>query len=175
MATIKGDGKTLIMIFVGLIMAIVLLISISDQTFLLTNEITVTNATVTVSATSNLTDINGRTLVTGIEIYNATNASHAAADDLLARTNITFVTNLGSTGLQTVQLQVANVQGNTIWFGQNVNVSYTAEPDGFLPSTADRSIILLVVLFGALATLIFVIVMLLKNDTSFSQLVKVRR
>ncbi len=174
MATIKGDATTFIMIFVGLIMGIVLLISIADQTFLLTNEIIVTNDTITLSSTNNFTDITGRTLVTGIEIYNATNGTHTAITNLLTQGNVTFVTRLGASGLQTVQLLI-NETVDAGLSGSRVNVSYIAEPDGFLPTTADRSIILIVVLFGALALLVFILIMLLKNNTSFSELVRMGR
>ena len=63
------------------------------------------------------------------------------------------------------------VPGNQIWQGVEVNVSYTANPDGFVGGGA-RNVTLLITLFSALAILVFVIVMLFKPETSLSQLMK---
>ncbi len=167
MGTIKGDGITLIMIFVGVTIAVVFLGSIADQAFLETNSITISNSTVTPSTTGNGTlDLTGREFLSGALVTNSTTGQ------VMSVQNFSINTTTGASGLLTVTLttydQGLTNPGNT---SGSMNVSYVANPDGFLGG-ASSNIILLTIILAALAIVIFTIVMLLKNDTSFSRLVK---
>lgn len=164
MAELKSDGKMIFLIFIGTIITIVFLSAISDQVFTETNTFTNLNETVTGPAINGTVDLIGRELVTSLNVINASNATSA---DLLAQ-GIALQTGISSTtGLLTVQLSL-NDSGSE-YVGQPINASYIYNPDGYVSNGGARAITLLIVLFGALAILVYVVVILFKEG-SFSKL-----
>lgn len=159
----KSDTVVFIMIFIGVIIAINFLVPISDQIALNSRTITITNNTVTAPEVNETLDLIGRELINSIEIYNASNLTPGITGAFLS-------TKLGSAGLLTVQLTLNDSAAT--FAGQDINVSYTANPDGYLSSGATRSINNLNILFGALAILILILVMLIKDGVSFGELVR---
>ena len=134
----------ILMIFIGLIIAVVLLQSVADQVFNTTTTLTATNDTITTPANGATASINGRTLI-GTAIV--TNGSAQVPS-----TNVTVATALVS-GAETITVTVNNASFANL----ALNFSYDFEPDGFLQLSSARSITILVTLFGALAALIFVV------------------
>ena len=166
MANNSGDFKAVIAIFVGLIIAIVLLASISDSIFEQTNTITVTNESVVVGAINVSVGTTGRDLVGVGTVSNSTNASQDPFTGLIVgEGNIN--------GAKTVFLTANDTASALV--GSTVNVSYTANPDGFIPESGARSITLLIIIFGALAALIFIIVVLIKEGSFRDIMSKNRR
>ena len=162
MVSFDTDGKAIFIIFIGAIITIVLLGSIADQIFGETNTITITNVTVTAAAVNTTLDITGRDILTIIEIYNATNAT--------IQSYIGNGTNIQSgisttTGLRSVQFILNDTGAGPSIAGTTVNISYTANPDGYLSDSGSRSIANLIPLFSALAILIFLLVVLIKEGT----------
>ncbi len=148
---LKGDGMAIIAIFVGAIIATVLLASIADDVTAQRNTIEITNISVTLDATTNVTvDLEGRELLTLLELYNTSTTTGACPSCTVATTVST------SSGL----LSVTITTNDTGVQGTAYNVSYTANPDGYLSEGTSRNVINLVVLFGALAIFVFVIVVL---------------
>ena len=161
----QNDFTALIAIFVGLIIATVLLASVADSVFEQTNTITVTNESVVVGAINVSVATTGRDLVGVGTVSNSTNASQGQFLGLIVgEGNIN--------GAKTIFLTANDTASDQV--GETVNVSYTANPDGFLTESGTRSIVTLVVLFGALAALVFIIVVLIARG-SFSQIMSKNR
>lgn len=153
----KSDMKMILIIFIGLIIATVFIASIGDQIFLETNTFNQTNFTVTAPA------INGTVLLTGRELVPGTTPIVRNATNFELQNAGIFVTDGLINGVKTVFLSV-----NDSGFPSNassVNVSYNFNPDGYLSDSGTRSITLLILIFSALAALIFVIVQIWKNDS----------
>ncbi|KKN69652.1 hypothetical protein LCGC14_0439550 [marine sediment metagenome] len=158
MANFKGDGGMIFLMFFGLILVATLIIPIADQVFVETNTFTNTNETVTIPAVNETLDLGGRTLLTSVSVVNSTGFE---VDGMFLQTGFT------NGGLRSVQLTIN--QTASAEAGNSGNVSYTYEPDGYV-SGGTASITLLIVLFAALAGLVFVVVALFGND-SFKKLI----
>ncbi len=156
MTSFKMDGKALLIVFIGAIIAVTFLQTIGDSVFAQTNTATVINVTVTAPAINATLDLTGRTLIGTGTIVNASNAS-STSNGLIIQTG------RGSSGLESVQLTLNDTASD--FAGTLVNVSYNYEPDGYLQEGSTRSIAILIVLFGALAILIFVIIVLIKDGS----------
>lgn len=167
MGDFKGDGKLIFMIFIGAIIALVFMAPIADQIFSTSNTINIVNTTITPSSVGNGTvELLGREFVSGGIVTNATNGQ------ILNNANYSINTTAGSSGLLTVSLVrydgslgLPNATGD-------VNVSYIANPDGFVGDGASRSILALVLIFAALAIVIFVIARLFDPDSSAGRLIR---
>lgn len=155
---LKGDGKAIFTVFVGAIIAIVFLASIGDAVFDQSNTFTLANATVTAPATNASVAIEGRELIGTPTVVNDTNSSQQDLQDVGV-----FIDERVINGVKTVALTV-NQTGDAFG-GVAVNLSYTFGPDGFLERSVDRSIVALIVLFGALGVLVFVVVVLIMTGS----------
>ena len=153
------------MIFLGTIITIALLSTIGDSVFLQTNTFSVANVIVTAPAVNATLDLTGRTLIGTGTVANTTNASTNTS-------GVVIQTGTGTGGLQSIQLSVNQTANN--FAGKSVNVSYTFQPDGYLSSGVSRSVIILVVLFGALGIFITVVVILL-GDASMGKIIRGER
>lgn len=164
----KSNVTIFIMVFIGVIIGTVFLSSSSNQTAAQSTTLNIVNQTITLSSTSNFTEITGRELIAVTEIYNATGVTQ----NLLSQGNVTLVSALGSDGLLSVNAKVNDTTGK-IFLGRAVNVSYTANPDGYVggaAGTINRSTLI----FGALGILIFAIVVLLFTSPEYRKLVGLR-
>lgn len=153
----SSDGKMIFSIFIGAIITIVFLSSIADSVNLQTNTRSVANETVTSGAVNVSVDVTGRDLIGLAVIKNATNST--AID--LEGTGVNVITGINN-GIQTVQLIVNDTGSN--FAGQPLNLSYTYNPDGFVTDSGARSIVLLIVIFGALAIVVTVIAFLFRGS-----------
>ncbi len=160
MADFKGDGKAIFAVFIGAIIAATLIVAIADQVNLTTNTFNVDNVTVVVPAVNATLDLTGRGLVTRVFI---TNTSSTNASNLINIPQLTLQTGTGTNGLRSVQLFTNDSSTNDV--GNSVNVSYTYEPDGYISDVSGRAVTNLILLFGALAILIFVIVIFIRDGT----------
>lgn len=151
------DGKAIMMVFIGAIITATLLATIADSVFTQTNTASITNETVTAPAVNATLDLTGRTLISSVLVINASNESSPNNNGLILQTSV------GSSGLNTVQLTLNDTAVD--YAGVSVNVSYTYEPEGYLQDGASRAVALLIVLFGALAILVFTIVIFIKEGT----------
>lgn len=159
MASLKGDMKVFFAIFIGSLIAIVFLASISDSIFTQTNTFDRFNETVTAPAVNGTLDLTGRELVgTGI----AKNATNITGSDL---TNLgVFVqSGTGSNGLLTVQLTLNDT--GVAFAAKSINVSYEYNPDGYLSNSGARSIATVSLIIFALAILMFVIMRFMKEGS----------
>lgn len=151
----KSDTRMIFMIFFGLIIATTLIVPIANQINAQTETVTTINQTVTAPAINATLDLAGRSLITQIEVINASNGSSTNAGMFLQ-------TGFGTSGLRTVQLTLNDAASN--FSGTSVNVSYTYEPNGFV-SGGSASLMLLVLIFAALGALIFAVVILFQGDS----------
>ncbi len=160
MADFNSDGKAIMAIFIGAIIAIVFLATIADSIFTQTNTFESINTTVTMPSINGTLDLTGREIVSTIEIYNATNASQSETTELNGSSLVTGITR----GLNTVQLTIDDDSGAR-YAGSEVNISYVYLPEGYVSDSSARAVTRLITIFGALAILIFVIVVLIKNGS----------
>ena len=154
MVNFKSDTKVFLAIFIGVMITATFLIGISDQTFEQTTIRTFTNVTHTAPAINVTLDIAGRTLVSSIEAYNGSGTS-------CLNLGCNLQTQIGSNGLETVQLIINDTVAHTVNIsGLSINVTYTAEPDGYAQNSGTRGITSLILIIAALAILVTVIVIL---------------
>lgn len=159
------DGKMIFNIFIGGIITIVLLSSAADQVFLQTNTDSRSNATVTAPVVNGTLDLLGRSLVAGTTPI-VTNASNVSGLDLQG-TGVTIISGTSATtGLLTVQLTVNDTE--SAFGAQSVNITYSYVPDGFLNDSGARSISTLIIIIGALAILVSIIVFLWPSVSKLS-------
>lgn len=161
MVNTNGQITFVIILFIGLIVTSAMLIDIANQQELITGSFEVNNGTVTVPAINATVDLTGRDLIEEITILNETTVASVDVVGLALQRGI------GTNGLLTVQL-FANDTSSAIT-GNGVNVTYTYRADGFV-GNGNVAVTRLILLFAALAMLIFAIVMLFKSP--FAELLK---
>ncbi len=156
----SGDLKAILIVFIGLIVTAVLISTIADTTFTQTNTLSVENVTATVAAVNATTDLKGRTLLsTGTQdVYNQSGAS------ITVIPNLTLITGISTTtGLQSVQLFTHDNATDLV--GLSVNVTYSFEPDGYANNSGTRSITALILIFAALAMVVFILIPFIKDGS----------
>lgn len=152
-----GDLKAIFLIFIGLIIAATIMVPIANQTNLETNTFSVTNVSATVPSANGVTDLTGRQLVgTGTATVNG-----VESENLTIRTAISPIT-----GLLSVQLFANDTTDPSI-----VNVTYDYQPDGYVSDVGGRAVTNLILLFAALASLVYVIT-ILYQEGSFGKLIR---
>lgn len=161
MATLKGDGKMIFLITIGAILALAFMTPIANSVVGSTDTISVTNNTVTSPAVNSTAFLNGRSLEGTMLITNTTNA------DITSQFDTTNKLNNGLLSVAITANDTTAAQGNT---ASPINVTYTAQPDGYLSDGGARSTLTLVIIISALAILFVVIQYLFDKDTSFSKM-----
>jgi len=157
MATLKGDGTSFFQILIGALIALAFIGSIATAILGTTTTEQQTNITIAVPAAGEATDLYGRELIDIIEIYNET-------DEDMTQENITLRTAISdTTGLLTVQIYQNGT--DSIYNGDDANISYTFKPDGYLNLAGARGVHALTIIMSALAILVFVIVVLIKQGS----------
>ena len=154
---LKSDGKMILMLFIGVIIAVALYSVIADSVTsgtVVSN--TFTNQTVTAPAVNTSLELTGRDLV-------GTGSSRNATAPIT--TGFSIREEIGTDGQKSVVLHV--FQNGSFHAGNATNLTYTSVPDGSVTGGA-RSLFLLVIIFGAIAIMVFGVVMLFKG--SFSKL-----
>ncbi len=149
------DIKVFFGIFIGVILAIALLSPAADTVFNSTNTFNQTNLSVTAPA------INATLTLTGRSLTGATPSIINATGTELQSLGMD-VTDGIINGVQTVFLQV-----NDTAFPSNgtaVNLTYFFVPDGNVPGAAG-TVLSLVILFGTLAVLFFVVLKVMKEGS----------
>lgn len=158
---LRGDGKAFMIIFIGALIVITLLAGFSDDIYEQRNTRTYHNVTYTGPAVNSSIDLAGREFVSsdGVFINNGTATSCNS-------TSCVFSSGISaSTGLMTVKLSIDDRGAGAGFAGASLNVSYIAEPDGYLNTSGARSIQGVVLIMSALAILVFIIVVLFKESS----------
>ena len=162
MVNFQGDGRAIFKVFIGAIFALALIAVIANSISTQTTTDAAINVTVTAPEINETLDLTGRTLILGGDIINATN-------NTLTSLGMILQTGVGTSGLQSVQLILNDT---AVGFnGTSVNVSYTYQPDGYLDNSGARSIAFVTLIFSALAIMVFVIVIFIK-DGSLGNLIR---
>ena len=151
MVKLNMDVKVFFTIFIGVIIGVVLLSSAADTVFLSTNNFNQSNATITTPAVSVVTAIEGRELVGTAAVWNGS--------FLVPSSNVT-VSDQNLNGTQTVTVLVENASFASV----PLNFSYVFVPDGNVPGVGG-TVLRLVLIFGSLAILIFVIFKVVKEGS----------
>jgi len=154
----KADGKAILIAFIGAIIATTLIVSISDQTTLMTSDRKINNGTVTALAVNTSLDLTGRDLVGTPVTGNASVAGN------LQNNGVTIAEGFTSGGLRSVQLTLNDTAA--AYVGKSINTTYSYRPDGHVGTgTGAISITQLIVLFSAIGVMIFVVVMFIREGT----------
>lgn len=155
MVKLNNDVTVFFAIFIGVILAVVLLSAASDSIFSSTTSLNVTNNTVTAPSTNNSVAVTGRDLTSQTyDIWNLSNGTEGFPFLVDTDGNVTLQEEIIN-GAKTVTLLVN--QNGSAYSQLPLNITYNFNPDGFVSGTGG-TILALVVLFGALAVLIFVVV-----------------
>lgn len=153
MASFKADGKMIFMIFVGAIITVVFLATIANSIFAQTNLVTVTNETETAAAVNSSITLTGRSNTTAITVVNASDGTDWTANFTVSSTD--------SDGDLGIFLFTRDVTGAG-FAGESINTSYTYQPFGYIQDSGSRSVTNLIVIIGALAIVVFIIVVMFK-------------
>lgn len=155
MENFQGDSRAVFKVFIGAIIALSFMLVIGDSIFTQTNTATQGNITVTAPAINATTDLTGRTLINSINVLNATDNTTAIG--------VSLQTGIGTDGLNSVQITVNDTA--SAFVGASIRIAYTYEPDGYLSNSGTRAIAVLILIFGALAIMVFVIVIFIKDGS----------
>lgn len=147
-------------IFIGIIVALILLGGISPFLGVTRNSVTAVNHTYTIANTTTPTDLAGQELLSTPIVTNAT----ADADVITATGNYIIDEGISATtGLKTVQF-VWDVAGSNRSGMTAINISYDYGADGYIENSAGRSMVLLIPIFAALAIIVFALSPTLRSD-----------
>ena len=162
MANVKSDGKILLTMFVGVIIALTLVSPIADNIFNSTNTLTYLNATFTMPTTANTsTTITGRELITGLAITNATVPN---STDLIGPAKFIILRTGNVSGGYRVELFMNDTAVAKGYAGRSVNVSYSFKPEGYTDSSGTQGIMRVILIVVALAVLVYSIVVFMQSD-----------
>lgn len=152
-----------ILVFIGVIISLAFFTPTGNEVTRITNTLVARNLTVTAPTTANgsVQLSLGREVLSTIQILNQTNSSQNA-------TALVIQTRFGNDGL----LHPFLVRNDTANPFATVNVSYTANPDGFIDGVSG-SMANLIGLFLVLGLLVYVIVMIIKSE-SFQNIIRGR-
>lgn len=146
----KGEVEIgqIILLFVGIIVALVLFVAASQQITTVVDLSVVTNSTITFPTNTTALALNGQ----AVSNFVALNATSAV---VVPSTNYT-ITNYAISNTGTLQATIIGLGANPHG-GKTVNVSYTYEPLGYAKESASRTITELIVILSALAIAAWVI------------------
>lgn len=166
MASFKSDGKMIFMIFVGAIITVVFLAAIANSVVPQTEIQTFTNLSITTAAVNSSTTLTGRANTTAITVVNASDGTDWTVNFTANTTDID-----GDLGIFLVTTQDAGLAAQN---ATSANVTYSFEGSGYLQDSSSRSVTVLIVFFGALAIVVFVIVVMFKNSPILEKMRKAR-
>ena len=141
---------TLLMIFIGIIVALALFGGTFEPIGNMLNIKTITGETVTTAAVNQSIILTGRENTTVITVINASNSSQ----DWTANFDVTTKNSAGSLAILLTTSQVAGDAGQNL---TNANVTYSYKPQGYNDSSGSRGIIGIILIFLALAIAVSVI------------------
>ena len=161
----------ILLAFIAALVGLVLTQTIASNISGFTDTIFANNTTFTLASfpTVNITDMTGQEYIstTAAQISNSSNDTQA----LIATTNITIAEGISATtGLKSVQATVLD----TVWSGQDVNITYTYGPDGYVDNAAGRSVSNLILIFLAIGIAVVVLAVTMRPEL-MSTLDKLRR
>jgi hypothetical protein len=136
----------IMIVFIGVLVGVILFQTIAQDVGSSTNLITTDNLTLTVGAVSLPVDVVGQTLSGTPTVRNSTGGVGA----FTIRDGIDYVINetvSTSTGVKTISFFPLTANATS----QDVNITYTYGPDGYIEDSGARSMALLIPIFFALS------------------------
>ena len=152
----KGEGNinVLIMIFVGVIVALVLYQAAAGFIGQTTNTATMINGTYTMPAVGSTTDLVGQ------ELLDTPLVQNRSGSNVVPTTNYTIAETVSRVdGLKRISITTLNGP----WASRSVNISYGYGPEGYIDDSGGRAIMPLILILGAIAIAIFVLVPTFRN------------
>lgn len=162
-ALLKGDGAAIMTLFIGVIIAVVMIGSIADSVDPTTGLRRADNVTFTAPngpiGGTNITILNdtGRAVDTS-EV--TTIIINATASDTISTGNFTVYNDIVS-GESVIRIGTNNGDYN----GSSMNITLGYQPYGYLSLSSARSVATLITLFASLAIVVFSLVMLIKKGS----------
>jgi hypothetical protein len=154
-AQMAGVGA-LIMMFVAIIVGVVLLQSSAQNIGSSINTVAVVNESLGVASNSTTVYLTSYKSISDVVVINNSNGA------IVPATNYTVTNNVVYNGQEAVSILP---KATTAYAGYQWNISGTAQPLGYVPESGSRTIVGLIVLFGALAIAIIVLGPSLKEIT----------
>ncbi len=136
----------ILVVFIGVIVALVIYTAISTQVGVITTTIDPVNVTYTAPAAGATIDLNGQELIGTPVVTNETGGVIVVA-------NYTIAEGISSTTSQKSILFTTDADSEI--GGQTINVSVEYGGEGYIASSSGRSIALLIPIFAALAIVVF--------------------
>ncbi len=147
---------SILVVFIGVIVALVLIPAIGEHAGTVTTTQRVNNVTFTFPANNTNLDLTGQEIITVHNIFNATGGEVIATANYTVREIVST-----TTGVKTIN--IIGIDGNNAYAGQSANISYTYGSDGYADSAAARSVTDLILIFAGLAVAIFALVPTLRS------------
>lgn len=156
-----GQIGVIIMVFIAIIVGTILMIGSAQNIHPFRNTVPVANDSVSSAATATAVNLQGQA-ATDVVVYNGTN------DLILLAGNYTVLNNQVVDGSLTATF---NATGTGIYLGQDWNVSYTSEPDGYSNNAGARSIAGVIIIFFAIA-IAFIAIVVVGKDKNIGDLMR---
>jgi len=161
----KGEinVRILLTIFIGIIVALILLQGISPYLGQARNSVAAINYTYAFVNDSAYHDMAGQELLSTPIVTNA-----SADAKVIDPGNYTIDEGVSATtGVKTIQFNWSTLSERSGLSGASmgdINISYTYGADGYIDNSAGRSMVLLIPIFAALAVLVFTLYPTLRSD-----------
>ena len=140
----------LIVLFIGAIVGLVLLQTTAQETDDALTTRFLANRTITAPAAGSTTDLVGQ------ELLSTPIVTNASGGGVVPTTNYTIAEGVSTVdGLKRIRYTTV---GPSPFASKSVNVSYTYGPEGYIEDSAGRSIFSLVIILGALALAVFLLI-----------------
>lgn len=150
---VSRDVKVVLGMFVGVIIAIVLMQTMGDNVNASTVTQTYINQTVTAPSVGTTVNLEGKNYEGSAVVVNGS---------MVISTNFSLI-QLTVNGKQVVAL---NNTAATSYVGRPINVTYTYQPYGYISTSGGRSLFELVLVIAAIALVVFVVTMLWKKAST---------
>jgi len=144
---------TMIIMFIGIIVALVLLTASAGEVGKSTSTDVLSNGLYTAPASGSCIDLKGQELLSAATVTNRTSGTAKTVNFTIAE-GISTVDGLKRIRFCTTG---ASAGGGDAWSGLAFNVSYTYGPEGYADDSGARSILGIVILLAAIAVVVFVV------------------
>ncbi len=146
---------TIMILFISVLVGVIFFVTIAQDVGGSTNTQILVNGTFATGVDESSIDITGQDLLSTPIVYNATGITMTATTDYIISEIVSE-----STGVKTISLQVKSADTAS----QNVDVSYTYGPDGYINDSGARSMATLIPLMFALAIAIIALTPTVRSE-----------
>lgn len=158
----KGIGLFVILV-IAILVGITFLVATADTATSQTTLNTAKNVTVTFPTNTTYITLSGKAVSPSDSSANVV-ATNATGGEIIATGNYTLSNYYNNNGALEARLYGRPTIANSLYAGKSVNLTYTYESTNYVGDNTSRTLITLIVLFGAIGILAVVIVYLWRSD-----------